>query len=258
METPVVIRVNGGFFVAGANGLVAWRAAAATSQPGNSHAFAVYRELCIVECITQSNRSTADVVRRQSNRTQPTPMNRRILLLTIGLAFSGPLTPLFAQPSGPPAEAINEMAKLKFLTGSWQGDGWMEFAPGQKQPFKSREEVELKLDGIALLIEGIHHVSVLAENRELKVHHALASISYDTARKDYSIRAIKATGETVDARGQFKDGAFIWGFQDPRMGHMRFTIRLLAGKWHEIGERSADGKAWTKYLEMNLSKSDRQ
>jgi len=160
-----------------------------------------------------------------------------------------------AQPSGPPAASLNEMAKLKFLVGSWKGTGWMEFAPGQKQPFNSSEQVDLKLDGMLLLIEGIHHVSLPAEKRELKVHHALATITYDAARKDYAVRASKATGENVDARGQFKDGAFIWGFQDPRLGHLRFTIRLADGKWQEIGERSADGKTWTKYLEMNLTKS---
>ena len=160
-----------------------------------------------------------------------------------------------AQPAGPPAASLNELAKLKFLVGSWRGTGWMEFAPGQKQPFNSSEQVDLKLDGMLLLIEGIHHVSLPGQPSELKVHHALATITYDAARKDYAVRATKATGESVDARGQFKDGAFIWGFQDPRMGHLRFTIRLADGKWQEIGERSADGKTWTKYLEMNLAKS---
>lgn len=160
-----------------------------------------------------------------------------------------------AQTSGPPAAALHEMAKLKFLVGSWRGSGWMEYAPGRKQPFNSSEQVDLKLDGLLLLIEGIHQVSLSAEKRELKVHHALAMITYDATRKDYVVRASKTTGESVDARGQFKDGAFIWGFQDPRLGHLRFTIRLTDGKWQEVGERSADGKTWTKYLEMNLTQS---
>jgi hypothetical protein len=179
-------------------------------------------------------------------------MKHPILFLTL---FALITSSALAQPSGPPAASLNEMAKLKFLVGSWKGTGWMEFAPGQKQPFNSSEQVDLKLDGLLLLIEGIHHVSLPAEQRELKVHHALATITYDAARKDYAVRASKATGESVDARGRYEDGAFIWGFQDPRMGHLRLTIRLVGGKWQEIGERSADGRMWTKYLEMNLAKS---
>jgi hypothetical protein len=182
----------------------------------------------------------------------PKSMKRLHLLLILFALGAGPAS---AQPAGPPAASLNEMAKLKFLVGSWKGTGWMEFAPGQKQPFNSSEQVDLKLDGLLVLIEGIHHVVLPAEKRELKVHHALATITYDAARKDYAVRASKATGESVDARGRFKDGAFIWGFQDPRLGHLRFTIRLADGKWQEVGERSADGKTWTKYLEMNLAKS---
>ena len=179
-------------------------------------------------------------------------MKNIILLLTLFALFT---SSAMAQPAGPPAATLSEMAKLKFLVGSWKGSGWMEYAPGQKQPFNSSEQVELKLDGLLLLIEGIHHVSLPAEKRELKIHHALATITYDAARKDYAVRANKATGESVDARAQFTDGAFIWGFQDPRLGHLRFTIRLADGKWQEIGERSVDGRTWTKYLEMNLTKS---
>ena len=91
--------------------------------------------------------------------------------------------------------------------------------------------------------------------RGMKVHHALATITYDTDRKDYEVRATKANGEQVDARGRLTDGAFVWGFRDPRLGHLRFTIRLEDGKWHETGERSADGATWTRYLEMSLTKS---
>ena len=54
---------------------------------------------------------------------------------------------------------------------------------------------------------------------------------------------------------EFKDGAFIWGFEDARMGHLRYTIRLVDERWFEIGERSPDAKTWVKFFEMTLTNS---
>jgi hypothetical protein len=51
--------------------------------------------------------------------------NRLLLVMALGLLAAVPFTKLQAQPSGPPAAALNEMAKLKFMAGSWRGDGWM-------------------------------------------------------------------------------------------------------------------------------------
>lgn len=167
------------------------------------------------------------------------------------------LTPhVLAQRPAPPTAALRELAKLKFLAGNWRGEGWMEFGPGQRQPFTSREEVQFKLDGVLLVIEGIHHTRFPGQSTDTKIHHAFAAITYDETAKDYRVQAHKADGKSVDARGSFQDGAFIWGFKDPRLGHLRFTIRLNAqGQWHETGERSPDGQSWTQYLEMKLSKT---
>lgn len=46
-------------------------------------------------------------------------------------------------------------------------------------------------------------------------------------------------------------------FQHPQAGHIRYTITLdRNGDWHEIGERSPDGKtAWVKFIEMQLTRS---
>lgn len=162
---------------------------------------------------------------------------------------------LSAQRPDPPPGTLAAMARLKFMSGSWKGTGWMEFAPGNRQSFESTEQVDLKLDGLLLLVEGIHHVNLPGNPQGMKVHHALATITYDPGRRDYQVRATKANGEQVEARGRMTDGAFVWGFHDPRLGHLRFTIRLKDGKWHETGERSADGSTWTRYIEMNLTKS---
>jgi hypothetical protein len=180
---------------------------------------------------------------------------KSILILSALLLWGALPSTIIGQPPGPPAALLREMAKLKFLTGTWRGDGWIEFAPGQRHNFSSSEEVQFKLDGVVLLVEGIHKIRVPNQASEMKIHHALATVTYDESAKNYRFDAHKFDGKSVETRGEFKDGAFIWGFKDPQFGQMRYTIRVNAqGQWSEIGERSSDGAAWTKFFEMTLSK----
>ena len=107
-----------------------------------------------------------------------------------------------------------------------------------------------------MTIEGIHFARLPGDQRGLKVHHAFATVRYDPARGDYAMTATRLDGATIEARGRVEDGAFVWGFQDPRAGHLRYTIRLSPdGRWTEVGERSQDGVAWTRYFEMTLDKA---
>lgn len=89
--------------------------------------------------------------------------------------------------------------------------------------------------------------------------HADVNPSYGSCKHawclDNAVTATRLDGATIEARGRVQDGAFVWGFQDPRAGHLRYTIRLSPDqRWTEVGERSSDGVAWTKYFEMTLGK----
>ncbi len=184
-------------------------------------------------------------------------MNLRIaaldLLIALFIALSTPR--LAAQLPAPPPAAVAEMSKLKFLVGDWRGEGWVEFAPGQRHAFTSAEHVQLKLDGLLLLIEGIHHTRFPGSTEAIKMHHALATVRYDGDAKAFRMSAYKNDGKSVEPGAEFKDGAFVWGFKDPRLGHLRYTIRLnSSGQWFEEGERSPDGKDWKKFFEMTLSR----
>jgi hypothetical protein len=108
---------------------------------------------------------------------------------------------------------------------------------------------------LSFLLEGIHFASVPGDQRGPKIHHAFATVRFDVTRGDYAITATRLDGATIEARGRMQDGSFVWGFQDPRAGHLRYTIRLSPDeRWSEIGERSSDGVAWTKFFEMTLGK----
>jgi hypothetical protein len=47
--------------------------------------------------------------------------------------------------------------------------------------------------------------------------------------------------------------AFVWSMDHPQAGHIRYAIRVKAGRWSETGESSRDGVSWTPFFEMTLT-----
>jgi hypothetical protein len=75
-----------------------------------------------------------------------------------------------------PAKAMNRLA---FLEGSWEGQGWHQAGPdAERRHFTQTEDIQRKLDGQLLIIEGRGHA---ADDPERVVHQALAVVHYDTA-----------------------------------------------------------------------------
>lgn len=138
------------------------------------------------------------------------------------------------------------MAFFEGWAGRWEGEGWMRRGPGEPARFTSLERVERRLDGQAVLVEGLHH----GPAGEV-VHHALAMITADAAGGDYDFRSFVSGQGTRNAEGHVAGEAFVWGFETPR-GTVRYTIRIADGAWNEIGEFSADGEAWSQFFQMDL------
>lgn len=172
----------------------------------------------------------------------------RIIALCVVL-FSQAALMAVAQPGRAPSAQLEAIQKLSWLTGKWEGKGWMEFVSNQRHEFTSTEKIEFKVDGVALSIEGFHRGG---DGRV--VHNALAIVSYDETSKLYRFRAWLSDGRYTDAEGKLLNGAFQWSLQTPR-GRMRYTIKLNEkGEWFEIGEMSNDGQDWRKFFEMVLRK----
>jgi hypothetical protein len=150
-------------------------------------------------------------------------------------------------PPPPSPARLEAMKRVEFMLGTWKGEGFMQRGP-QKHTFASKETVTREVDGLALVVKGLH----TSEGRV--VHDALGVLS---ANDDgtYALHTWLANGRGGIYKGEWKDGAFVWGMETP-MGKMRYTIRLdPQGRWHEQGETSRDGAGWTVFFEMTLSKA---
>lgn len=162
--------------------------------------------------------------------------------------------------SGAPGEAaeaspdkVAAMEKIAFLVGTWEGEGWMATGPDQRAHFKSREVVELRLQGTLMVIEGLHTARGGDDEPPQVVHHAMALVS-PREEGGYDFRSWVVGRGGGEFEGRYEDGAFIWGMETPR-GKMRYTIRLDdEGRWSEVGEFQADDGSWRPFFGMTLSK----
>jgi hypothetical protein len=132
------------------------------------------------------------------------------------------------QPSMPGAAAQREaMKKLAFLAGTWSGPVSISRGPGEPLKLMQTENVQFKLDGLVLLIEG---QSVGADGKPQ--FQALATVSYDDAAHAYRFRAYN-DGHYVDTELTVNSDGFAWGF-NAGPAKIQNTMHLTTkGEWQE-------------------------
>lgn len=167
------------------------------------------------------------------------------LFLILSLIFLPGVS--FSQSYDP--SQLEAMRKVSFLEGKWQGKGWISFGPGEKHHFNQTENIRGELGGSILTIHGVGRADAKV------IHDAFAVISYDSKAQKYRMHSYK-DGNFLDAEAKVgDDGSFIWGFEHPRAGKIRYTIRLNEkGRWVETGEFSRHGEKWVQNFEMTLDK----
>ena len=123
-----------------------------------------------------------------------------VLLAGLGAA-------VLAQPQQPNLAAQRDaMKKLEFLIGKWQGGASITRGPGEPLQITQTENVQFKLDGLVLLIEG--------EGRGgdgKRVYGALATVAYDDATSTYRFRAYN-DGRYLDTELKVEADGFSWGY----------------------------------------------
>ena len=160
-----------------------------------------------------------------------------------------------AQPPG--GEANREaMKKLDYLAGKWKGEATVSMDPKETKTVTQTEDVQFKLNGTVLLVEGVGRGKLPGKDEEGVLFNALGVMSYDAQTKKYKVKAYRSEGQSVDADLTLAEKGFVWGFKEPtRNLEVKYTMTLTAkGEWHEIGEFSQDGKTWTKFIEMTLTR----
>ena len=169
------------------------------------------------------------------------------------------LLPLLLVPTAtygqrPTVTGLREMRALAALVGEWEGSGWVDAGPNGRIPFTVHESARWAAGGTVLVLDGLG-LQKLEDGSEQAVHQAFAVVSWDAGEGTYRMRAYRAGGGEVTDRPTVGDGHLSWGFHDPRVGQIRFTLSIDEDAWHEVGERSGDGASWQPFLEMSLRRT---
>ncbi len=141
-----------------------------------------------------------------------------------------------------------ELKKLEKMVGQWKGSGWIQQGP-KRDTFTGTETVQSKVGGLATMIEG-----KFANPEGKIIHETLAIISYDEKLKTDRMRTYLASGLSGDFDFRVLPDAYEWGF-DVGPGTIKYTIKINATTWYEIGEFSRDGgKTWMQIFQMKLER----
>jgi len=167
-----------------------------------------------------------------------------VMALLICLAF------LFQQPRTPDLEAQRAaMKKLDFLVGKWSGEGRMLRAAGDPLVIMQTEEVQYKLGGLVLVIEGVGRNKA---DGKLALQ-ALGIVSYDDETGTYHMRAFN-DGRFLETEVKLIDKGFTWGFA---LGQYRTSSVMRIdekGDWTERHEIVIGTLAPRKYMELSVSR----
>jgi hypothetical protein len=176
-------------------------------------------------------------------------MIRRLSFALAVFCMMAPASVFGQAPTTKPV-SVDAMKKLDYLAGKWKGAGWIMMGPQRREEFNQTENVQSKLDGTILTIDG----SGRSKPDDRPVHNAFGVIYYDAPSSEYKFMAFLADGRSVLADFKVTDNGFVWGFKAP-YGQIRYTMTHTAkDEWNEIGERSADGSTWSKMFEMTLTR----
>lgn len=180
-----------------------------------------------------------------SSFTLPSFLSATLLAAASILSFS--LSLAAQQPATNSADVQREaMHKLSFLAGHWSGPASIFRGPGEPLHLTQTEDVEYKLDGLVLLIEG---KSTGADGKI--AFSALATIAYDDVSHTYRFRAFH-DGHYLDTELSVPANGFSWGFT-AGPAHIVNTMHLSdKGEWDEVTEVTVGSNPPHRSVDMRL------
>jgi len=138
------------------------------------------------------------------------------------------------------------MHKLAFLAGRWSGPVTIVRGPAQTIHLTQSEDVQYKLDGLVMLVEGE------SQDADGKASfRALATISFDDATHAYRFRAYH-DGHYIDSELTVVANGFSWGFT-AGPAHITNTMHLTdKGEWAETTDVTMGDNPAFRSLDMLL------
>lgn len=139
------------------------------------------------------------------------------------------------------------MRKLDFLVGKWAGEAHLLRGPSGLVELDQTEEVQYKLDGLIVVIEGVGR----ARSDGQPVLQAFGIVSYDDESKTYRFRAFN-DGRFLETQLELLENGMgmTWGFA---LGEIRTNSVLRIneqGEWTELSEISIGPNPPKKLLEL--------
>ena len=152
----------------------------------------------------------------------------------------------------PPSNSVDvqreAMRKLSFLAGHWSGPVTIVRGPGEPLHLTQTEDLEYKLDGLVLLIQG---KSTSADGKVL--FSALATIAYDDASHTYRFRAYN-DGHYLDTELSVPTNGFSWNFTSGP-AHIVNTMHLTGkGEWDEVTDVTLGSNPPHRSVDMHLQR----
>jgi hypothetical protein len=174
-------------------------------------------------------------------------MKATALILLLGMVASGMAQQQIQNPDL--EKQRTAMKKLGFLTGTWSGEAHVQRGTGDPVTLAQTEEVQYKLDGLVLVIEGTGRTPT----DQTPALQALGIISYDDATETYHIRAWN-DGRFLESEVQLLDDgkSLRWGFG---VGEIRSRSVLKIdkdGQWTEVAEILIGSQPARKLMDLTV------
>lgn len=138
------------------------------------------------------------------------------------------------------------MKKLEFLTGKWSGSALVSRGPGEPMRITQSEDVQLRLDGLVMVVEGTGR-----DAQGKRVFGALATIAYDDATSTYRFRA-HSDGHFLDTELKVEGKGFSWGFAAGPLKVLNTMHVSQDGEWIEVTESTYGSTQPRRTVEMKL------
>ena len=146
------------------------------------------------------------------------------------------------------AAQTEAMRALAMMDGVWRGPATATLPDGSRRTFVQTERIGPFLGGSVRVIEGRGYADDGA------VHfNALGIVSYDVARKTYSMHS-HAQGRRGDFAFTPTDDGYTWEIPAGPGATIRYTATIKGGELHEVGDRIVPGREPQRVFEMRLKR----